>query len=176
MAATQPFHFLLPGEIGVYERPAVISTVLGSCVAITLHSPGRGIGGICHAMLPLGGEKGNFKYVDRALEHLLERFGRFGVVVSQLQVKVFGGSDMFGTEGDRPLSNSIGAKNVEAALGMLDRLGLVPLAADVRGSCGRKLFFLSHTGDVYLRVLNNSVGSTVPRSLLSTVMIPQKAS
>lgn len=162
MASSYPSIYLLPGEARVCSRPAVISTVLGSCVSITLQSPPKGIGGICHAMLPVGGEHGNLKYVDGALSCLLERFGKLGVSTHELVVKLFGGADMFGTPNGVLSPPSVGAKNVETALMMLERLGLNPAVRDVRGQRGRKLLFLPHTGDVYVKVLNKCSSTAAP--------------
>ncbi|MGA2108628.1 MAG: hypothetical protein ABSH25_13400 [Syntrophorhabdales bacterium] len=44
--------FLKPGEIYVGEEPAEISTILGSCVSVTMFSKRVRVGAICHALLP----------------------------------------------------------------------------------------------------------------------------
>lgn len=44
--------FLKSAEVVMTCKPALISTVLGSCVAVTMFEPVNGVGAICHAMLP----------------------------------------------------------------------------------------------------------------------------
>src|SRR5512141_2905785 len=45
--------YLKPGEVVVARDPMLISTVLGSCVAVTMFSPSRGIGAICQSPYPI---------------------------------------------------------------------------------------------------------------------------
>jgi len=47
-------HYLLPGELLVRESPTMVSTVLGSSVAMTVHAPIRKVGGICYVILLRG--------------------------------------------------------------------------------------------------------------------------
>ena len=44
--------FLKPGEIYVGREPAEVSTILGSCISVTMFSEGLKLGAICHALLP----------------------------------------------------------------------------------------------------------------------------
>lgn len=41
--------FLKPGEAIVSPNPILVSTVLGSCIAVTMYSPEKRVGAICHA-------------------------------------------------------------------------------------------------------------------------------
>lgn len=144
--------YLKPGELAVAERPALVSTVLGSCVAVTLFSPRLGVGAICHAMLPLAEGREGFKFVDTSLAHMLESFERLGVTKRELVAKLFGGADMF--EVLRPASSpTVGWQNVQAARTILQREGLHLSASDTGGQQGRKLLFYSHTGEVLLKRL-----------------------
>lgn len=144
--------YLKPGELAVAERPALVSTVLGSCVAVTLFSPRLGVGAICHAMLPLAAGREGFKFVDTSLAHMLESFERLGVTKRELVSKLFGGADMF--EVLRPASlPTVGWQNVQAARTILQREGLHLSASDTGGQQGRKLLFYSHTGEVLLKRL-----------------------
>jgi len=44
--------YLQPGDIFISEKSALISTLLGSCVAVTMFSPRLGVGAISHGILP----------------------------------------------------------------------------------------------------------------------------
>lgn len=144
--------YLKPGELAVAERPALVSTVLGSCVAVTLFSPRLGVGAICHAMLPLAAGRDGFKYVDSSLMHMLAQFARLQVPKRELTVKLFGGGDMF--ESGLPTGGvSVGQQNIQAATTLLRQQGLPVVAADTGGRQGRKLLFYTHTGEVLLKRL-----------------------
>jgi chemotaxis protein CheD len=147
-----PKIYLKPGELTVNETPAVVTTVLGSCVSVTLYSPHQLVGAICHAMLPHGGENGNFKFVDCALGYMFDYFDRRGINKTEIEVKVFGGSDMF----EAPAASkilTIGHQNLAATQGILLRNRLHVTAKDIGGNCGRKLFFYPHSGEVFVKRL-----------------------
>ncbi|MDP2689872.1 MAG: chemotaxis protein CheD, partial [Deltaproteobacteria bacterium] len=69
--------------------------------------------------------------------------------------KVFGGSVFYGGSAEA----SIGAKNAEAALALLEGTGIRVAAADVGGSLGRKIFFDTRTGAVRLKPLGAATQS-----------------
>ena len=47
-----PKVFLQTGDCFIGVQPTLVNTVLGSCLAVTMHAPKMGIGTICHAFLP----------------------------------------------------------------------------------------------------------------------------
>ena len=66
--------YVQPGESHLVERPAMLRTVLGSCVGIAWHVPRLGIAALCHPMLPeapagQGGSKAR-RYVDFAIAEM----------------------------------------------------------------------------------------------------------
>jgi chemotaxis protein CheD len=147
-----PKIYLKPGELSVSETPAEVSTVLGSCVAVTFYSPQHLVGAICHAMLPHGGEQGSFKYVDGALRYMLDFFDRRGVKRNEIMVKMFGGADMFDAKTTSKIQ-TVGRQNLEAAQEILQHNRLQVRAKDIGGGRGRKLLFYPHTGEVFLKRL-----------------------
>ncbi len=147
--------YLRPGELCFQEQPAVVSTVLGSCVSVTLFSPRRSVGAICHALLPLSRGCPELKYVDHAVDVMLQRFQHKGIRRDEIQAKLFGGSDMFNGPEAGLRQPSVGHQNVLAAREVLDRAGIPLLAQDVRGAQGRKILFHTHTGEVYLKRLGD---------------------
>lgn len=145
--------YLKPGELAVAERPALVSTVLGSCVAVTLFSPRLGVGAICHAMLPLAAGRDGFKYVDSSLLHMLAQFDRLRVTKRELVVKLFGGADMFEPAKESG-GSTVGRQNIQAARVLIRQEGLAVQAEDTGGRQGRKLLFYTHTGEVLLKRLS----------------------
>ncbi len=158
-----PTVYLMAGELFFSGQPAVIVTVLGSCLSITMFSRRRALGGICHGLLPqcerqkkicYGDCLEEFKYVDCAIRRMVRLFDRHGVRRSDIEVKCFGGADMFTRPIKRPGTASIGKQNVTIAEKILKSEGLQLQVVDVGGLQGRKIFFNTHTGEVLLKRLS----------------------
>lgn len=144
--------YLKPGELFIARRPTLVSTVLGSCVAVILHAPRVGVGAICHAMLPGGkAQKDDFRYVDRAVSYLYNRVSTLCGGPNGIEAKLFGGANVLNFNARDNGAESVGCQNIQAALQALDRLGIKVSAADTGGTQGRKLFFYSHSGEVFVR-------------------------
>lgn len=153
--------YLKPGEVVVAQDPVLVSTVLGSCIAVTLFSPATGAGAICHAMLPdNAGRAEDLRYVDTAVLHIFSQLKRAGTV-SDLVVKLFGGARVLNVRESQPSALSVGEQNVSRAMEILDSLGLKITSSDTGGVVGRKLFFCTRSGDVYLRRMKHK-SSGVP--------------
>lgn len=145
--------YLKPGEIFVSRKPALVSTVLGSCIAVTMFSASRSFGAICHAMMPENEERENdIRYVDTALRHLYRCIVKHGIG-SDLVVKMFGGAQVLNVGDSRSTKLTIGEQNVAKADEVLGSLGLTITARDTGGMHGRKLYFCTRSGDVYLRLM-----------------------
>lgn len=153
--------YLRPGEVAVCEEPTKVVTVLGSCVSVTMFHRGSGLGAICHGVLPncrhqklCGGICDEmFKYVDCSLLYMLSAFGKRGIGRKEIEVKIFGGADTLASKRD----NTIGSQNVRIALHIIGMEKMKIRAGDVGDSFGRKLIFLSHTGEVFLKRLTNGM-------------------
>ncbi len=89
-----PNLFLKPGELVIAEQPCVVSTLLGSCVAVTMVSRRIGVGAICHALLPSCKAKDQcdcperFRQVDCAIRGMIAEFVRRGVPCSGIEAKI----------------------------------------------------------------------------------------
>lgn len=157
-----PMHFLKPGEMFVGKEPTAVRTVLGSCVALTVFDKRLNVGAICHGLMPLCCEidkcddecLDRFRFVDCAIASLVCMLDEQGSKRGDLSVKLFGGADML----DNPSSNSVGAENIRSALDMIARESLKLVAQDVGDSFARKLIFHPHTGEVFVKRLNNGHG------------------
>ena len=144
--------FLKPGDIYVGKAPAEVSTVLGSCVSITMFSERLKLGAICHALLPSGHtsrDRDKFHYVDSSILSMLSMFEKMGVKSGELEIKLLGGGDMF----ERISGNtiSVGTKNIETALQVLKNNNLELTGSDVGGTMGRKIYFCTRTGKVLIK-------------------------
>ncbi|WP_432734674.1 chemotaxis protein CheD [Maridesulfovibrio sp. FT414] len=161
-----PRVFLHTGDAYIGVKPTIVSTVLGSCVAISMYSRRTQQGVICHAFLPYRSEikKESYssiqicRYVDTAVDHLLKCMLRLGVSKKEIEVKLFGGATGLTTSQVRPPSAlGIGNRNVTAALKCLEDNGLYPSKMDVGGNVGRKLLFATHSGDIWMKRLEKQM-------------------
>jgi len=146
--------YLQPGELFVDKQPALVQTILGSCVSVTLFCPRGRFGGICHALLPTGKPEDAERHVEGAVRLLLDRMLRLGASHQQLEAKLFGGSRVLGTPPSQRLT--VGEQNLACAKEMLHKLNLRPVADDTGGLRGRMLFFNSGSGEVFIRKVRNS--------------------
>jgi len=145
------------GDCAFALKPIMLTTVLGSCVCVTFHHPGRKAGGMFHAMLPDKSLRRSERtractFADLAVAAMLERFCMAGMIPAELTVKIFGGANTLEAGYDSASLDmlDVGRKNVTTALAALAAHGLAPSSSDVLGAMGRKLFFSTATGEVWL--------------------------
>ena len=146
---SQRRHYLYPGTIFVHRQPHLITTVLGSCVAVCLWNQTAQLGGINHYLLPLWNGEGlpTPKYGNIAITRLIEKVRNIAGP-GELVAKVFGGASMWSrAEG----ALAVGERNVELAFRTLEEEKIKIVSQDVWGEMGRKLIFDTKTGSVLLR-------------------------
>jgi chemotaxis protein CheD len=146
--------YLKPGELIVCEHKTLVTTVLGSCISVTMFHPERHIGAMCHALLPHEKAKGEaFRYVDTSIQNMLERFAEYGINRSRIEVKLFGGAEMLIAGRNSNRSVTVGRKNIEVALQVIEAEQLRLVASDFGGTQGRKIHFHTYTGEIFLKRL-----------------------
>lgn len=147
--------YLHPGQVLTAAEPTTVTTILGSCVSICLRDVRRGVAGMNHFLLPDGGTGAVAgaagRYGDAASELLLERLLAGGSRRQDLEAKVFGGASVL--TGARAGGDHLGARNVAAALAFLERRAIPVSSRDTGGVRGRKLIYLTTSGDALVRIL-----------------------
>ena len=143
---------LAAGEFHFGGGRTRISTLLGSCVSITLWHPRQRIGGMCHFMMterqrPAGAALDG-RYANEAFALFLEQVDRAGTQPSAYQAKLFGGANMFRMAAGSGMD--IGARNVDYAHRWLASQNIALIAEHVAGSGRRKLHFDLWSGEVWL--------------------------
>lgn len=147
---------LQPGELYLTRTPAILRTILGSCVGVTFWNSRVGAGALCHGMLPRAPSvwPAGFdvsearRYVDFSIRHLAQKFDALGARREEVEVKVFGGADvlpLLAERGDRP---TVGALNCQSAVDVLAEEGFRVSASDLGGTRGRRIHFHTGTGVV----------------------------
>ena len=132
-----------------------ISTLLGSCISITLWHPHQRIGGMCHYMLAerhvsrdgLSRPVLDGRYADDAFALFLQHMAEAGTRPGEYQAKLFGGGNMFNSGGD---PKGIGSRNVERGRELLTVNNITLTAEHVGGNGRRKLHFDLNSGHVWL--------------------------
>ena len=134
---------VIQGDYAVSTDPNVImSTVLGSCIAVCLFDPFAHIGGMNHFLLAQAADAQNsdLKYGVNAMELLINRVVSAGGDRASLQAKLFGGARM--TEHAR----DIGRNNADFALDFLMRESIPCVAQSLGGDKARRIQFTPTTG------------------------------
>jgi len=161
-----PIVYLKPAEICITDKPSVVRTVLGSCLAITMFHPQSNLSAICHALLPEPdlhdaedeGPPNKLKYVILVIPEMLAQLKEYGIALEELEVKMFGGADLLTNRKDRKVNQQpVGRLNIIKARSLLEAQGLKIRVSDVGGSLGRKIFFYTHTGEVLLKRLKSGI-------------------
>ncbi len=154
LTAERPSIYIAQGEHAVGSNPShMISTILGSCVAVCLTDLRRGLGGMNHILLPevRGSELSARGVGASAMEQLINALMKAGSRKSDLTAKVFGGAAVVAGLSD------IGARNAQFVAGYLEVEGIACLASSVGGTQARRIQFRPATGQVRQRMI-----STVP--------------
>jgi chemotaxis protein CheD len=141
--------YLLPGACRCAAAPTILTTVLGSCVAVCLWDGFNRIGGMNHFVLPssLEGER-SARFGDVANEALIEGMLGLGAALVHLRAKVFGGAAVLSADES---GSSVGDQNVAAAFDYLGRRRIPVAAHRTGGRQGRLITLHTQSGEVDLR-------------------------
>lgn len=142
------------GQITVAKAPALLCSVLGSCVGLVLYHPRFKTGALAHIVLPTASGRGALpgKFADTAVPYMLDEFSKAGIPRQGLVAKIAGGACMFGVSG--PLQ--IGDSNIEAVRALLKAENLRITAEDVGGQKGRRVTLDCETGELLVEIAGES--------------------
>jgi len=144
---------------GIAKSPDRLETqALGSCVGIALYDPQTKLGGIAHPMLPdmsvsKKSARANLgKYVNTAIELLIEKMEEEGAHKRSIKAKLTGGANMFPDLLGKDTIH-IGQRNIEAAKKQLEVINIPIVAEDTGGSLGRTIILDTKTGRLCVRTV-----------------------
>lgn len=144
---------VVQGEHHVTDDPEVVlTTILGSCVAVCLRDPERGIGGMNHFLLPDGKVEGadeGRRYGAYAMELLINDLLRRGARRERLEAKLFGGGRMFDGLSD------VGASNAAFAEKFLRDEGIPVQGGSLGGFGARRVQYWPTTGRAQQRTVTD---------------------
>jgi len=155
--------YIQPGEACFTVNPIVVSTVLGSCLSITMFHKAKKLAGISHCQLPNNRNCDSachtcsdpWKYVNCTIVHMIKKFDDLKINRKEIEVKLFGGADVLKTSHGEKKISTVGRQNIQMAHEILSQHNMIISATDVGGRFGRKIFFLTETGEIFLNRLKN---------------------
>jgi chemotaxis protein CheD len=144
-------YHLNPGYIYISGTPTIISTVLGSCVAICMHDRVINYGGMNHYLLPKKGknDQPTARYGDVSIMKLYKTFLEFGSNPVNLTAHIIGGAYL---ENSRD-SKAIADENVEISRVFLNNLRIKIISEDTGGTMGRKLIYFTEFNEIFVAKL-----------------------
>src|SRR6478735_7721684 len=127
---------VFPGQYMITSVPALISTVLGSCISVCLWDKSVGIGGMNHYLLPgtEGDEPGNMDRGITSIQLLVRAMLNRKATIENLEAKVFGGCNSLYKENNL---YKVGERNAAVAFEILKEFNIRVSAKHVGGSYGR---------------------------------------
>jgi chemotaxis protein CheD len=148
-------------ELKVARRDQTLVTVgLGSCVAIVLHDPEAGVGGLAHVLLPspaLSREDRNpAKFPQTAVPRLLELMAQEGASPRRVTGRLVGGASMF-TALAPAGTIQMGERNLVASRQALNASGIPLVAEAVGGDFGRTVRLRVADGQVEVSSVSNGI-------------------
>lgn len=144
---THQEYFLRPGYIFITQRPTLISTVLGTSVAVALWDRRRKWGGMNHFLYPLVPTPRNAtaKYGNVSVRALFNLLVREGSDRRDLDAQIFGGAH---TVEASPEEIEVSRQNIAVGRETLRKIGIPIVSEDTGGTKGRKLVFNTATSEV----------------------------
>lgn len=138
--------YLKAGEIALSGDSIKITTVLGSCVSVSMWDARKRVGGICHYKSPHNdGRRRNLNfYGEHAIDGLFHEMLRRGCTRNGLEVRIYGGGEVISHLDEL----DIGGLNARFAARRLEELGLHVAHVDTGGAYGRRLVFDTADGSV----------------------------
>ena len=138
-------YFLKPGYIFVPQQPTIISTVLGSCIAVCLYDPKQKIGGMNHFQFPRTTDRKNAtaQYGDVSTIMLIRMMAENGSAIKHLEAQIFGGA-----YNPANAVQNVGRENIQIARRVLAQKGVRLVSEDVGGEKGRKVVFDTRANEI----------------------------
>ena len=143
------------GDCQVSNDPAntLVTYALGSCIAVVIHDPVAGVGGLLHFMLPESSldpakaERNPYMFADTGIPLLFRNAYQLGADKKRLVVTVAGGAQMMDTAG----TFNIGKRNCLSMRKILWKAGVLVQAEHLGGMASRTVRLEIGSGKVLLR-------------------------
>ncbi|MBW2605027.1 MAG: chemotaxis protein CheD [Deltaproteobacteria bacterium] len=138
-------YFLKPGFIYVSTKPTMISTVVGSGIAVCVFDRRQKVGGMNHFQFPVitSPKQATARYGNVAVSALINLMIDEGSKSEHLEAQILGGA--YNPE----ISNkNIGIDNIKIARNVLTKKRVRIVSEDVGGEKGRKIIFNTDSNEI----------------------------
>lgn len=154
-----------PGEHYVSRKPEVISTLLGSCVAVCLYDSVNGVFGMNHFLLAYKQQTANTPIIQSdygrygifSMELLINDMMKKGADRTQLKAKCFGGGNVLKLREDSWNRPTVGDVNVQFVREFLKNENIPIVSACLGGDYGRNVHFLGSDFSVYIKKIGRGL-------------------
>ncbi|HNV48845.1 MAG TPA: chemotaxis protein CheD [Spirochaetota bacterium] len=159
----KPLYILYPGEFYATKEDCVISTVLGSCMAVCLFDVAKRIGGMGIFIVP--GTIGTSGIISDAIaskgigdiELLLGEIVKIGGDRRYLKAKIFGAG--YPADSSSQMEQVMNS-NIKFIYEYFTLENMTVERSDLGGEFRRRLYFFPWTGKVYRNILQNNEESS----------------
>jgi len=146
------------------EKNTVLTTFVGSCVALCIYEPAVKVGGLAHIMLPSSEGKHSpandcdARYADHALKLVIDAVKQKGGKHERLVSKLIGGAKTFSNEnGVGDALFNIGERNCSSIRSLLESFKVPVLAEDIGSTQGRWVRLDINSGNVIVKKRSTEV-------------------
>jgi chemotaxis protein methyltransferase CheR len=151
--AALPEYSVILGDVKTARGPAIIKTLLGSCVSACIFDPEAKVGGMNHFSLPgVSDEGASTRYGAYAMELLITAIMKQGGKRERLQAKVFGGAKVLNFQSEHL---DVGTRNAEFVQQFLAAENIPIVGQSLGGTRGLLVRFRADTGQALVKPLAN---------------------
>lgn len=150
MIPQKPVRYLNAGEMICTGDDVLVSTVLGSCVAVVLHDKRLKVTGVNHYLLPDASTTKPLRFGESAILELVRSFKALGSSPQDIEAKILGGSLMHHNS-----QIPVGVQNIAIAKKILHKLNLSIVGEDTGSQVGRRVLVDALTGSVWIKKLTS---------------------
>ncbi len=157
----QQLHVITVGGVFASGEPAIVRTLLGSCVAACLWDPDAEVGGMNHFLLPEGSGGGpSARFGVHAMELLINEIMKRGGDRRRLKAKVFGAGHVLHAHG---FDSQVPKRNADFVRDFLHREGIPIVSERLLGRLPLEVRFQTDSGRAFVRALEPSTAARVER-------------
>lgn len=155
---TETKHSLLPSDFCIVTKPAILETLVGSCVAVCLYNYKYRIAAMNHFLRdrPAGDCGANMgEFGSTSTRHIISKLLAIDGAASHYKAMVYGGAAVVRATGG---GSDVGRRNVEVALEVLAEARIRVVEKQVLGTRGRRVTFYTADGTVKWRYAGDIPG------------------
>lgn len=153
------------GELLFGKGEKIVSTLLGSCIAITLFHHKTKLAGICHFALPCNtfdkSSSLNPRYADDCMALFDQHAKQHNILLSEFETNIIGGGNMLEKGANSLIQkldyNSVGERNARKAIELCSQYNMQLDTIDVGEFGYRKLQFNTATGELKIKFSENVI-------------------